>query len=156
MTTRIAVEDTLEPYRVIVTRIMQRQGLKTAVVAREIGCERTHLAKVRSGERRIKPAILEKLIQHLGVDRQRMTLAVVMMNSPDLYFDPRFRNISYFVELVVSQTMKFSQSEDAIDHRQHVGVLSKERCGQIALSTAEELAGRFGSARRNRVASDHG
>lgn len=139
----LSYPDRLEPYRLIIVEVMKRQGLCTTHVAREIGADRSHLGRIRRGVRPISGDVLNSLITYLSLDRHRLSLAVEVIGSAEIYFDPAFRNICLYVETVVGTLMTILKEPGVLDRTLVFASMSKPGCETLATTTVRHLDERF-------------
>ena len=138
----------LERYCAVAIAAMDRQRLSTSEVAAALGIDRSHLGKIRRNERPMPSRILDDLIAHLALDRVRLVLAVELMENADLYFDPMFRNVCYYVQGVLGNLVALMDQSGSIDRKLMFASLSRELCYNLARSANCAIGDQFEALER--------
>jgi len=132
--------NTIELYRQVIARAISDQGLPITVLAEKIKADRSLLGKFRKGTRTIQPNLVNALIEELGLDRERLALAILVMGKPEYYFDPRFRNACYVIVGLLNAAMSRPADESAAIA---LKTMSKENCQRVAIKAMEKLLTMF-------------
>ena len=133
----------LEPYRRIVVEMMRRQRLCTAEVARDTGLDRSHLGKVRRGLKPMSGNMLDVLIAYTGLDRHRLSLAVEVLGSSEIYFNRAFQNLCVYFEEVVKNLLEVLREPAAIDRTGMFASLTRDFCKGLASVTVRHVDDRL-------------
>lgn len=130
-------------FRAVIAEVMRRQRLTDAEVARALGMDRSYVGKVRRGERPMADRTLDDLIEHLRIDRRRLAMAVDVMETPELYFDPTFRNLCYYAQTVLADIVSMSRESGDLNCGVILAALTRERCETLAHHAVARLAEQF-------------
>ncbi len=129
----------LERYCAVAIMALDRQRLGNREVALALNVDRSHFGKIRRGERPMPPRMLSDLIELLQLDRIRLALAVEVMGSAELYFEPSFRNASYYAQGILADLLAIIEQPGTIDRKQMFAALTKERCDSLAKAANHQI-----------------
>lgn len=139
-----AKSDHMGMFREVIVSEMHRKGHATADVARQIGIERSYLSKILHGTRPLNMAVLELLVDHLQLDKNRLALAVGVMSEPAFYHDRTFINLSYYTQTMLAAAMSLAEETgESFSYGAIFGSLRRDRCEMLARTAIAELAKRF-------------
>lgn len=133
----------LEGCRLVVVETLRRQRLSDAEVARDLGIDRSYFGKVRRGERPLTDHTLDQLIELLRLDRRRLAMAVEIMERPELYFDPTFRNVCYYAQTMLADIVEMTATTGDLNCGVILAALTRERCETLAHHAVERLQAQF-------------
>ena len=137
--------DVLDGLRQIFIRAMRQQGVSVCELARATELDRGHLSYILKGIKPLTPPIIEKLLNHLEIERDRMGLAVFVMQDHELYFKPHFKAMTHYVRSILICVAEVTSPDSGIDYGLIFSGLSNGRCEELAqsamLSLTEPFAG---------------
>ena len=139
----ISNEDAWENYARLVIDVMGQRRISMTELSHSVGVDRSHLGKVRRGERPMTPRLLDDLIATLELDRQRMALAVGVLRRRELYDDPSFKNVSAFAGAIITSLLDLLQTPGRMDRASVFAAMSTTSCEVLATQSLRHVQNQF-------------
>lgn len=138
-----AAQSALENYGSLVIEIMKQRRVCTTQLALRVGVDRSHLCKVRRGDRPITARLLDDLIRAMELDRARMALAVGVLGQRELYTDPAFGNVCTFAGAILHALLDLLQAPGRFDRSSVFAALSPKSCEVLAEHSIRHVLAQF-------------